>query len=276
MGLPSEDKTGTETRPGHHLAAILLALCGLALAYLIIELDSFQSFAREGPGLSKGFRSNLNGCANICSTKLSQRLERFGGRDLLSRIDLKEQLEDAKNNLIQRLKGDYGDYFHKIFVNLEDGSFIPIEPYGNQSFPLLERKLMIKVLSAQKRLKALEANVNGCHCEADYMGNQRRLDNDIIETEIDQTSNGDFYAKYVWSTGGHSAAAAHGNLYNESYTAIMEQDLKEIFGSIGIEFEGRNYAMGGTQSAAEMAMCWKEIFGDDTDFFSWDFGMMGK
>ncbi|KAL3913446.1 MAG: hypothetical protein SGILL_006488 [Bacillariaceae sp.] len=54
----------------------------------------------------------------------------------------------------------------------------------------------------------------------------------------------------------------------------MEQDLKEVFGSIGIEFEGRNYGMGGTSSAAEMSMCWKEIFGDDTDFFSWDFGMM--
>ena len=31
--------------------------------------------------------------------------------------------------------------------------------------------------------------------------------------------------------------------------------------------------MGGTGSAAEIAMCWNEIFGDDVDFFSWDYGM---
>ena len=31
--------------------------------------------------------------------------------------------------------------------------------------------------------------------------------------------------------------------------------------------------MGGTGSAAEIAMCWTEIFGDDVDFFSWDYGM---
>ena len=31
--------------------------------------------------------------------------------------------------------------------------------------------------------------------------------------------------------------------------------------------------MGGTGSASEMAMCWEEIFGNDVDFFSWDYGM---
>lgn len=31
--------------------------------------------------------------------------------------------------------------------------------------------------------------------------------------------------------------------------------------------------MGGTGSAAEISMCWTEIFGRDVDFFSWDYGM---
>eukprot|EP00536_Pseudo-nitzschia_multiseries_P002555 jgi/Psemu1/183824/e_gw1.34.121.1 len=81
------------------------------------------------------------------------------------------------------------------------------------------------------------------------------------------------YEKYVWATGGHSAAAAHGNLYDESYTAFLEKDLRDVFESIGIDFEGRNYAMGGTGSAAEISMCWTQIFGTDVDFFSWDYGM---
>ena len=45
---------------------------------------------------------------------------------------------------------------------------------------------------------------------------------------------------YIWATGGHSASAGHGNLYNESYTAFMERDVKDIFGSIGIDFHGRH------------------------------------
>jgi len=53
----------------------------------------------------------------------------------------------------------------------------------------------------------------------------------------------------------------------------MTSDLKDVFGSIGIDFEGRNYAMGGTSSATAVSMCWKEIFGADVDFFSWDYGM---
>lgn len=275
MGPSREENVAIDSRPGHHLAAILLALCGFALAYLIIEFDSFQSFAAGGMGGSNGIRAKYGNCSGVCTMRLSHRLEHFDGRDLMRRTDLKKQLADAKNSLIQRLKGDYGDYFEKLFVNPEDGSYMPILPYGNQSLPRLKRKLMIKILSAQKRLKSLETNVNGCNCASDSSDTQgRKLKNDLFRSDAALIE--DTYAKYVWSTGGHSAAAGHGNLYNETYTAFMEQDLKQIFGSIGIEFEGRNYAMGGTKSAAEMAMCWKEIFGDDTDFFSWDFGMMGK
>jgi hypothetical protein len=36
---------------------------------------------------------------------------------------------------------------------------------------------------------------------------------------------------------------------------------------IGIDFLGRNYAMGGTASATMMSMCHKEIFRQDFDFF---------
>jgi len=78
---------------------------------------------------------------------------------------------------------------------------------------------------------------------------------------------------FVWATGGHSAAAGHGNLYNESYTAVMEQTVRPIFQAIGIHFSGRNYAMGGTSSSPEIASCVDAIFGQDIDVLSWDFGM---
>jgi hypothetical protein len=55
--------------------------------------------------------------------------------------------------------------------------------------------------------------------------------------------------------------------------AVMERGVKDIFATVGLNFIGRNYAMGGTSSAPEIAMCVKEVFGTDIDVLSWDTGM---
>ena len=78
---------------------------------------------------------------------------------------------------------------------------------------------------------------------------------------------------FIWATGGHSAAAGHGNLYNESYTAFLGRDLLQVLPRIGWNVETRNYAMGGMASAPEVALCAEQIFGNDFDFLSWDYGM---
>lgn len=83
-------------------------------------------------------------------------------------------------------------------------------------------------------------------------------------------------SSFVWGTGGHSIAAAHGNLYNQSYTAYMERAAGKVFEAVGIDFTTRNYAMGGEQSAPKMAACIDEIFGLDLDFLLWDFSMMDQ
>ncbi len=75
--------------------------------------------------------------------------------------------------------------------------------------------------------------------------------------------------------GGHSAAVAgHGNLYNESYRAFLEQHAQEGFQTVGIDLEAWNYAIGATKLAAELSMCSQAIFGTDVDILSWDYGMM--
>lgn len=84
---------------------------------------------------------------------------------------------------------------------------------------------------------------------------------------------GDDQVRFVWATGGHSAAAAHGDFFNQSYTAVMEQQAKAVFGAVGIDLEGRNYAVGGSNSGPEIAFCSQEMFGFDIDVISWDFGM---
>jgi hypothetical protein len=79
---------------------------------------------------------------------------------------------------------------------------------------------------------------------------------------------------FVWATGGHSSSAGHGNLYNESYTPTLDRRARDVFGAVGISFEGRNRAMGGTNSFPEIALCHQEVFGLDIDVLSWDYGMV--
>jgi hypothetical protein len=79
---------------------------------------------------------------------------------------------------------------------------------------------------------------------------------------------------FVWATGGHSASAGHGNLWSQSYTAAMERGAKPLFAAAGLDFVGRNYAMGGTASAPEQAFCVDAVYGTDIDVLSWDFGMV--
>ena len=79
--------------------------------------------------------------------------------------------------------------------------------------------------------------------------------------------------RFVWATGGHSSTAGHGNYYDESYTAVLERTVRSVFAAAGIDFEGRNYAMGGTDSAPETAWCIDSIFGaTDPDVLIWDHG----
>jgi hypothetical protein len=62
-------------------------------------------------------------------------------------------------------------------------------------------------------------------------------------------------------------------MWRESYTAVLTRGVQDIFAACGIDFVGRNYAMGGTSSGAEIAMCAKEIYGTDFDVLVWDTGM---
>ena len=73
--------------------------------------------------------------------------------------------------------------------------------------------------------------------------------------------------------GGHSSAAGHGNLFNQTYGYIIEESARPIFDALGITFYGKNYAMGGMKSAPESALCISQLYGPDLDILSWDFGM---
>eukprot|EP00980_Cylindrotheca_fusiformis_P025222 scaffold13293_cov120-Cylindrotheca_fusiformis.AAC.6 len=162
-----------------------------------------------------------------------------------TRILRNEQKKWIEGTMYQQ----YGkDAFEKIFIEsnnnnnnsssnyyqkLKWNSFEPVSSKKHVSTNRLRRKLQIKLLQNQLYLNA----------------------------------------SLVWVTGGHSAAAAHGNLYSESYTAVLERDLQQVLNRTGIPFVARNYAMGGSGSGPELGLCVEQVYGTDVDFLSWDFGM---
>jgi hypothetical protein len=182
--------------------------------------------------------SNNDECNLDCDALNAKRIDEFGG-DLMDRSVLLQLATQAREKVIENIKKDYGIYFEDIFKN----GFEPITHDGN-SIQTLTRKLKIKALTVQ-------ANVL---TEKEICDQECRL----FETDASSpiyNSTIPHYTRYVWATGGHSASAGHGNLFNQSYTAFMERDIKPIFAAIGIEFEGRNYAMGGTKYVDRIGDC---------------------
>lgn len=146
----------------------------------------------------------------------------------------------AKERLTQVLHRDYGtEYYASIFESQgQSRGRTVIQPPGgfnvpNHSWDRLKTRIMIKLI--------------------DVLSKQ--------ETP-----------KFVWATGGHSSAAGHGNFYDESYTAVLEKNVQVVFDAVGMQFKGKNYAMGGSDSAPEAAWCNEEIFGTDLDVLVWDYG----
>lgn len=227
-------------------AAKLLWRYKYSFGILLVPLYLFYS--SFGGNFGSAQKSNKV-CHQECSVRRNQRFEHFKGRDILNTQDLLNQVADETELLVAKLQVDYGkETFETIFMN-DDGKVRPFVPFGDESTERLRRKLMIKVLSAQKDLLQKESVFNGCDCVNGDVGIPR---NPSTETkQKSSVENNDYkdavppldtlFENYIWATGGHSASAGHGNLFNESYTAFMERDLKDVFGSIGIDFQGRKY-----------------------------------
>lgn len=164
--------------------------------------------------------------------------------DLKEISELQRRFREGRQQVAETLKTKYGpETFQKVFY-LQSGVSIGKTAYlSENSRPRLVKRMIQKLLDVVASAGNIAAGT---------------------------TARG---IPMVWATGGHSAAAGHGNLFEESYTRYMEELLDPVLSRLGISIEARNYAMGGTSSAPEVAMCSREIFGDDIDILTWDYGM---
>ena len=234
-------------------------------------------------------KASSSGSASSCvpaATPADCRKSKFHhGYDLLDRNQLLDLAQDEKQRLLNKLYVDYGrENFENIFVDPTSKNLTSsrhkyhgiIEQVQNgRSVEALKRKFLIKVLQVQIQLQEQSSNADAsdggdedCHCSTNPKKIKHNPNNNNEEVDITNT-----FQQYVWATGGHSASAGHGNMYNESYTAYLDRDMSPWLAAFGIEFIGRNYAMGGTSCGLEISSCYEQIFGTDVDICSWDYGM---
>ncbi len=79
---------------------------------------------------------------------------------------------------------------------------------------------------------------------------------------------------FTFVTAGDATAAGHGNLFSQSYTAILQDTVESAFASLGIQFIAKNYGMGQYSSGPELSLCMNEVFGLDIDVLMWDFASL--
>jgi hypothetical protein len=75
--------------------------------------------------------------------------------------------------------------------------------------------------------------------------------------------------------GGHSAAAGHGNHFQQSYTLQIQQILEPVFARLGVTMTAHNMGMGGL-GTLQNALGMRDMYGGDIDVLVYDAGCVQK
>lgn len=77
---------------------------------------------------------------------------------------------------------------------------------------------------------------------------------------------------FIVVMGGHSAAAGHGNHFQQSYTLQVQRILEPILARLGVYHQSHNFGMGGL-GTSQNALASGDIYGKHIDILIWDSGM---
>ena len=100
----------------------------------------------------------------------------------------------------------------------------------------------------------------GCTTQSSWDNLKRRLLHAVMTEDV-----------FVFAMGGHSAAAGHGNIFQQSYTLQVQWILEAVFARLGVRHQSRNFGMGGL-GTTQNGIATKAIYGYDVDMLLWDSG----
>jgi hypothetical protein len=72
--------------------------------------------------------------------------------------------------------------------------------------------------------------------------------------------------------GGHSAAAGHGNHFQQSYTLQFHKVMEPVFARLGVKLQSHNVAFGGL-GTLQTSLGSGDLYGKEIDIMVWDSGM---
>ena len=81
-------------------------------------------------------------------------------------------------------------------------------------------------------------------------------------------------SEFRFVMGGHSAAAGHGNHFQQSYTLQVQKVMEPILARLGVYFQAHNFGMGG-MGTSQGALGTLDLYGR-CDVLMWDSGMTEK
>jgi len=81
--------------------------------------------------------------------------------------------------------------------------------------------------------------------------------------------------KFTLVMGGHSAAAGHGNHFQQSYTMQFYRVIEPVLARFGVRHIAHNIANGGL-GTMQHSLCSRDVYGKDIDILHWDSGMTEK
>jgi hypothetical protein len=151
-----------------------------------------------------------------------------------------------------------------------------------QSYNRMVQKAMKKILQA--KIDSTMTNKEKTPGQEDATTSFQQAGEDRIQTEgkaniKDQNTTDNIEAlsslvPFVWVTAGNSVGAGHGNLHNETYSAVVECNLHSMLQNVfNLNLIVRNYGISAMVSAPEGALCLNEVYGTDIDLLIWHFSL---
>ena len=230
---------------------------GARLMGVNITIQSKNLLQSVGNGIAVywGFAVESECESNVAFCSIPQLL----GKLIRERTILERRMQSSK---------DYGAYYKHIFNDLTTkASFSFPTSMDAKRHKMIERQKKITplFLTSPESMQRLTRRILIKHLYA--VIREKSISNQGL-------SNNPPPPTFTWITAGDATAAGHGNLYSQSYTAILQDTAEGAFQSLGINFQARNFGMGQYNSAPELGLCMNEVFGDDIDVLLWDFASL--
>jgi hypothetical protein len=284
---PPRDMTAdTTNRRSHRKWMVLVGIVSMAAVVILIlgienEVIVWNDMTAK---TDTATRSSDRG-----SSKTSKKMEHLNHK-LVETMVL--NLLEAKENFIQQLQTDYGAVNYEAMFVQHDGddessgedassrndtNSTSKRLWGREIFGALEDPLSyhrVKRVMIMKILRAILLQQQQQPKQPKLLSKQKsKTTPATTASSSDIAESPKSLLPFVWALGGNSVAAGHGNLYSESYAAVVTRRVQPVLEQLFLNFTMRNYAASATQSAPETAFCTQEIYGTEVDVFMWDFSL---